>query len=461
MSAICSTTKWICVAAALVMPLPLSAQIQYSLDQAVTRAQQIDPWLRGSELREQSMLDRGVAAGQLPDPRVSINMANLPLDSLNFGSEPMTQLQIGVSQVFPRGEKLALESRQFRELSERQPMMRADRKARVAANVTTLWLDAFFYGETIRLLEQDRTLFEDLVDVVQSRYANSLGKTRQQDLVRAQLELTRLEDRIARMQSQKESSERMLAEWLYERASDYPGFAEIQLTETLPQLSLRDHETVYVGADSEKKHGSGSERTLVEYLLEHPAILSLDQKILAQNTGVEVAHQAYKPQWGVNAAYGYRDEDRMGVKRSDFFSIGISLDIPLFTENRQDRQVQSAVSEAEALKTDRALALRQMRSRFESARAELLRLDQRRQLYQSRLLDEMRQQAEAAMVAYTNDEGDFAEVIRARIDELNARIEALSIEIERRKAIAQLNYFLFSTDSSANSNNNAAVRDNS
>lgn len=458
MSAICSTTKWIGLAAALLMSLPLSAQTQYSLDQAVARAQQIDPWLQGSELREQSMLDRGVAAAQLPDPRVSINMANLPLDSLDFGREPMTQLQIGVSQVFPRGEKRTLESRQFRELSERQPLMRADRKARVAANVTTLWLDAFLHAETIRMLEQDRTLFENLVDVVQSRYANSLGKTRQQDLVRAQLELTRLEDRIARTQSQKESSERMLAEWLYEGASDYPGFAQIQLTETLPQLRLRDRETVYAGVDS---YGAGNERTLVEYLLEHPAILSLDQQILAQNTGVEVAHQSYKPQWGVNAAYGYRDEDPMGFNRSDFFSIGVSLDIPLFTENRQDRQVQSAVSEAEALKTDRALALRQMRSRFESARAELLRLDQRRQLYQSRLLEEMHQQAEAAMVAYTNDEGDFAEVIRARIDELNARIEALSIEINRRKTIAQLNYFLVSADSPVDSSTDAAARDNS
>ncbi|MEQ8952838.1 MAG: TolC family protein, partial [Gammaproteobacteria bacterium] len=230
MSAICSTTKWISLAAALLMSLPLSAQTRYSLDQAVARAQQIDPWLRGSELREQSMLDRGVAAAQLPDPRVSINMANLPTDSFDFGQEPMTQLQVGVSQVFPRGEKRSLESRQFRELSERQPLMRADRKARVAANVTTLWLDAFLHAETIRMLEQDRTLFENLVDVVQSRYANSLGKTRQQDLVRAQLELTRLEDRIARTQSQKESSERMLAEWLYEGASDYPGFAQIQLT---------------------------------------------------------------------------------------------------------------------------------------------------------------------------------------------------------------------------------------
>ena len=43
--------------------------------------------------------------------------------------------------------------------------------------------------------------------------------------------------------------------------------------------------------------------------------------------------------------------------------------------------------------------------------------------------------------AYTNDDGDFSEVVRARIAELNARVEALDIEIDRLQTISQLNYF--------------------
>ena len=58
----------------------------------------------------------------------------------------------------------------------------------------------------------------------------------------------------------------------------------------------------------------------------------------------------------------------------------------------------------------------------------------------------MHEQAEASLSAYTNDDGDFAEVVRARIAELNARIDALDIEIERLKTIAQLNYFFTTSD---------------
>ncbi len=454
MSTNCSLIKWIGMTVAMSMSLQLSAQSQLSLEEAVTRAQKVDPWLKGSQLREQAAIDRSIAAGQLPDPKISLGLANLPVSNPDFGREPMTQIQVGISQVFPRGEELELTSQRFREMSEQHPYMRMDRQATVEVNVTLLWLDAYFYVESIRMLEKDRVLFEDLVDQVRSKYANNLGRASQHDLVRAQLELTRLDDRITGLHSKQESSERMLMEWLYDGVSGNYEFARLGVKSELPELALKDRETVYDDIGQ-------SMPELAEYLVGHPAVLSLDQKITVQSTDVEIARQSYKPQWGVNAAYGFRDEDPMGMDRSDFFSIGVSLDIPIFVENRQDRQVQSAISEAEALKTDRALLLRQMRARFESKRTELLRLDQRQHLYQSRLLDEMAKQAEAALIAYTNDEGDFAEVIRAHIAELNARIDALSIEIDRLKAIAQLNYFFVTADTPVQPVREAAERDNS
>ena len=53
----------------------------------------------------------------------------------------------------------------------------------------------------------------------------------------------------------------------------------------------------------------------------------------------------------------------------------------------------------------------------------------------------MHEQAEASLTAYTNDDGDFAEVIRSRIAELNAQLDDLSIRIDKQKTIAQMNYY--------------------
>jgi outer membrane protein TolC len=139
----------------------------------------------------------------------------------------------------------------------------------------------------------------------------------------------------------------------------------------------------------------------------------------------------------------------MGNDRADFFSVGVAFDLPLFTSRRQDQQVQSAVASSEALRTEKSLALRKMMASFEAQRARLRRLDERRVLYRERLLEEMQEQAEASLTAYTSDDGDFSEVVRARIAELNARVEALDIDIDRLQTISQLNYFFAGAERNA------------
>ncbi|MBH0067443.1 MULTISPECIES: TolC family protein [Pseudoalteromonas] len=79
-----------------------------SLEQAVAIAQQNDPWLLGSRLKQQAVENRSIASGSLPDPRISIGMMNFPTDTLDFDQEGMTQFQIGVSQMFPRGDSLKI-----------------------------------------------------------------------------------------------------------------------------------------------------------------------------------------------------------------------------------------------------------------------------------------------------------------------------------------------------------------
>jgi septum formation topological specificity factor MinE len=116
--------------------------------------------------------------------------------------------------------------------------------------------------------------------------------------------------------------------------------------------------------------------------------------------------------------------------------------VPLFTANRQDKEYSAAVSNREAIRTERWQLLRKLKAGFETSRAQLIRLNERRELYQSSLLPQMNEQAAASLTAYTNDDGDFAEVVRARIAELNAKIDALNIDVDRQKTIIQINYYL-------------------
>lgn len=401
-----------------------------SLQEAVELARRQDPWLQGNRYSQQAMDDMGVASAALPDPKVSLAFANLPTNTWDFDQEPMTQFKVGVTQMFLRGDQRALRQKQWQQMSQQMPYQRADRLAQIQWQVSRLWLDSWLAQESVRLINHNRYLFEQMSEITQNSYSSAVGRTRQQDVIRAQLELTHLEDRLTRLQQQRDSNLAELWQWLGGSEGLQPS---LELPEQLPSVPLS------IPADVQLSH-AGEWDLLAQHLQQHPSVLVLEQKISVTTTEVDLAKQKYQPEWGINASYGYREDDPMGNERADFFSVGVSFDVPLFTGNRQDKEVSAAVAKTESVKTEKWLRLRSLISSYESARVQWLRVNQRQDLYQSTLLPQAHEQAEASLTAYTNDNGDFAEVMRARIAELNAEIDALGIAVQRQKIIAQLNY---------------------
>ena len=82
----------------------LSMAKNTTLDQVIQLAIENDPWFQGNQYKQQALDDQSVSAGQLPDPKLSLGIANLPTDTFEFNQEPMTQFKVGVSQQFPRGK---------------------------------------------------------------------------------------------------------------------------------------------------------------------------------------------------------------------------------------------------------------------------------------------------------------------------------------------------------------------
>ncbi len=394
-----------------------------TLERAIEQAVSNDDWLAANEEEERALREESVALRQLPDPRVAIGLANMPLDTFDFGQEPMTQFRIGLNQTFPRGDSRALGEARKRLQSEANPFLRADRRARVALTVSRLWLDAFLSEQSIALIESDRALFEQLVDLTSSRYAAATGLARQQDLVRAELELVRLEDRLAALRQERESSRQRLSRWLPE------AYASAPLGPTPPELETPGVSPAGLAEAAEFFRG-------------HPRILAHGKRIQAARTGVELAKQSLKPSYSVGASYGYRDGAPMGLDRADFVSLDISFDLPVFPERRQRSRIRASRHRASAREIELALLYRELHAGYRQAMAELAVLDERRALHSGALLSQINGLTQATLSAYTADEGDFEEVMRAYIGELNTKIELLQIDVERRKVLARLDYLL-------------------
>ncbi|REL35878.1 TolC family protein [Thalassotalea euphylliae] len=414
-----------------------------TLEKAINLAVSEDPWLGQSQYQEQASLAKGEAAMSFSDPVISLGVQNLSTDTWSFNQENMTQLRLGISQPLPRKGERAIRKSQFDLTAGKQPLLRLDRSAQLKRQVSLLWLEAFRAQQVMQFIEADRALFEKLVDSSKASYGSVSGKVKQQDIIAAQLELLQLDDKLVAEQQKYLAALGALFEYL---PSDAAGseYLSIQLPSLLPScLPL---------VEFNGRNKSHSQANLVQRFLSHPKIRAqgMDEKVAQQS--VKLAKTQYQPKWQFNASYGYRDDadnrfinERNDGERADFFSVGVSVEVPLFTEKRQDNWLLAATAESEAVKTEQRLLLQKMLGETEKELANVAGLKKRQTLYQSQILEQTQQQSKATLTAYTNANGNFTDVVRARIAELNAKVTALTIDVELLKAVSRLNYYFTTT----------------
>ena len=176
----------------------------------------------------------------------------------------------------------------------------------------------------------------------------------------------------------------------------------------------------------------GQVEELQQRLLDHPAVIAAQGQIDAGNLDVAIAEQAYKPKFALEAGYGVRTE------LPNLASVGVTLSLPLFVDQRQNRQRAAAVQQLGAERLDRDLLLHELRRRLLADHASYRRLDQRVALYTSLLRERAGQTAQAAITTYANNQTDFAELIRSQLAELDAEVEQAELETRRAQMWARL-----------------------
>ena len=283
--------------------------------------------------------------------------------------------------------------------------------------VRNAYLDLYFQIQSIHILTEHEQLFVQLLDITQKHYA--VGRDNQHDVLRAQLELSLLQDKLVELGGMKQAAVAQLAKWIsYEKASQALPDEQPMLPK-IPSLI-----------------------TITESLFQHPLILAQDNMIEANRQQVEIEKEQYKPGWMLDVTYGGRTGNNFdGSNRADFFSAMVLVDIPLFTGKRQDKRVAASKKRHIAAKFTRTDRLRELRRMTERKYARWEQLRERYELYESRTLIEAAQNTEATLKAYQSDVTDFTTLMRARLTELSTVLAMIRLRVEQAKVQADLLYF--------------------
>ena len=99
---------------------------------------------------------------------------------------------------------------------------------------------------------------------------------------------------------------------------------------------------------------------------------------------------------------------------------------------------RAAFSERRAAEASKTELLRRLNSRLGAEYARWNELSRRIVLYEQQILTQAAANAQASLVAYQSDTSDFSNVMRAYIDDLNARVEHTNLLVARAKSFAAL-----------------------
>ena len=410
-----STIQLLCFSSALaVINTPAVAQA-LSLPQAEQLALEADPVIKRHQASSRAYQAESTANASLPDPKLRLGMFNVPLDSFSTSEDPSTQLRLGIQQEFPRGDTSDLKQQQSRWLSQAALAQANDEKLKLLLNVRDAYLNLYYEIQAGMIVNETRQLFTKLVKITEDQYA--AGRANQQDVIRADLELSRLDDRAIKIHGNEDEYRAQLAQWVGELAwqdidSGLPPLPAVPDSEDINQL-----------------------------LTQHPSVMAETARVEASRMMIEVTRQDYKP--GIGAFVEYRKrfgENADGSDRSDMMAAMVTMDIPLFTENRQDKRVAAREEDANAARYSRDDKLRVLKRKLEKDRAIYRRLSERELIYRNKLVSSAASNAEVSLNAYQSGVTEFTTLMRAGITELDVRLENLRIQVDRLRTQARLLY---------------------
>lgn len=378
-----------------------------------------NPALAGLRAQADAMAARPTQAGSLPDPVLGLNAMNVPVDSFDLDQEPMTQLQVSLSQAFPFPGKLGMR----REAAEREAAAAIaavdERQLRLLSEVRTAWWQTFALDRSLEIVQENQTLMRNFIEIAQTKY--KVGAGLQQDVLLAQLELSRLLDRELRLVGKRDSAAAALNALL-----DRPPTFSVALAPTPPSARLPQ-----LVSESDMLEAAVAAR---------PLLAGQRELVAAAHERVDLAQRDFYPDFRLGAAYGFRDtRDRVtGETLPDFLSVMLSFNVPIYSSSRQRKALDQRNSELSQRRFLLGEALRSVEASITSGRARYLAAREQVELLRTAILPQAEQTVEAMLAGYQVNEVDFLNVVNAELRLFDAQISYWESLGEAKQALAQL-----------------------
>ena len=190
--------------------LAAETEQQVTLQDLEQEALRNNPEIKMAEKRTESAEEKRTVASALPDPMIGYMTQNVGSPfTWSVGEKEMSMQGVVFTQEIPFPGKLSTMGRAAGKMAERERESAREMRLQVLANLRAAYYDYYLAYRSSDILGRTRDLMKDIQRIAETRYAT--GRGTQQDVLRAQLEVSMLVDRIADEGRKKESQASRIA----------------------------------------------------------------------------------------------------------------------------------------------------------------------------------------------------------------------------------------------------------
>ena len=206
-----------------------------SLAWCLERARVANPQIVVDEATAEARAQRVRAVGALDDPRFTYEASNLPVSNPGFDSTPLSGHQLALRQKLPFPGLLHNRRAAARAGSSAADLALEARRIEVAGDVEAAWAELGFAQRALRITDRNIDFLRQLSAIAETRYR--VGSGLQQDVLRAQVELTtRIDERLRRLAMLATTSAALAALLDLPPEIRFPSTRPLQEDASLPEL---------------------------------------------------------------------------------------------------------------------------------------------------------------------------------------------------------------------------------
>jgi cobalt-zinc-cadmium efflux system outer membrane protein len=381
-----------------------------SLRDLVQEAEQKNPQIAASLHGWQASQNVAKQVSAFPETQVSVQQFSVgsPRPFAGYSNSDFAYIGFGASQDIPYPGKRQLRARVAEHEADSMAAQTDSIRRLVVGNLKMVYFRLAYIQQTLGVLQKSDELLNQVQQAAEARYR--VGQGNQQDVLKAQLQHTKILQEVAHHHQEEGLLEAQLKQLL-----GRPQQSSDIVTETLMLRVL-----------------SFSAAELLQRAREqNPDVHSKEASAHQQETQVELAHKNFRPDFNVQYAYQHTNGDTR-----DYYMATFGIRLP--NRGRQKAELAEAQQNQERARRELDAESQRVLSEVQQQYVRAKTSEDRLKTYSDGLVPQSDATFRSALTAYQSNRQDFESLLSSFLDVLNLDLEYRNELVEHESALAEL-----------------------